>query len=403
MPQTLNKLSDADCRNAAPRSKPYRLFDGLGLYLEVAPSGSRYWRLKYRFAGREKRVALGMYPEIKLKEARELALRARRQRESGLDPSAEKRRAIRTTEALAANTFEQVALEWHAANASGWTPGHAATTVGRLKRDVFPWLGRRPITEIDAPELLQTLRRIEDRGAVETAHRIRQICDAVFAYAIATRRAPRNPASEIKGALRPVKVRHLPAVTEPRAVAQLLRAIDGYAGTFVVRCAFKLAPLLFVRPGELRQAEWTEFDLDAAEWRIPAERMKRRIPHIVPLSQQAVAILRELRAYSGQGRYVFPGGRSPRRPMSNNALTAALRRMGYDRETMTWHGFRSIATTLLNEQGWGRDAIERQLAHTESNKVRAAYHRAEHLRERRLMMQGWADYLDQLRQNLLNG
>jgi integrase len=267
----------------------------------------------------------------------------------------------------------------------------------RLEMDVFPWVGSRPVSQITAPELLSCLRRIESRGALDTAHRAHQNCSQVFRYAIATGRAERDPAADLRGALPPPAGGHFASTTEPSKIGALLRAIDGYEGTFVARCALRLAPLVFVRPGELRMAEWAEFHLDDAEWRIPAERMKARVQHIVPLSTQAVSILRDLHPFSGSGRFLFPSVRTPARPMSNNTLNAGLRRLGYTTDDQTAHGFRSMASTLLNEQGWNRDAIERQLAHGERDEVRAAYNYAQHLPERRKMMQAWADYLDGLR------
>lgn len=263
---------------------------------------------------------------------------------------------------------------------------------------MLPWLGKRPVQELEAPELLACLRRIQARGALETAHRALQTLSLVFRYGVATGRAQRDPAADLRGALPPVRVKHFAAITDPKTIGALLRDLDGYEGSFVTRCALQLAPLLFVRPGELRQAEWPEFDLDSAEWRIPAHKMKMRHAHIVPLSTQALAILRELQALTGRGRYLFPGLRTADRPMSENAVNAGLRRLGYDQTQMTGHGFRSMASTLLNEMGWHRDAIERQLAHAEKDGVRAAYNRAEHLPERRQMMQAWADYLDALKQ-----
>ncbi|MCG9033250.1 tyrosine-type recombinase/integrase [Laribacter hongkongensis] len=267
----------------------------------------------------------------------------------------------------------------------------------RFERDVFPWLGSRPVAEIDAPALLAVLRRIESRGAIETAHRAMQSAGQVFRYAIATGRAQRNPAADLVGALAPAIKQSFPTITDPTRIAELLRAIDGYQGTLPTLCALRLAPLVFVRPGELRKAEWSEIDLDGSTWIIPAERMKMREKHVVPLSKQAVAILRELHPLTGDGRYVFPGARTNGRPMSENTINAALRRLGYDKDTMTGHGFRHMASTLLNEQGWNRDAIERQMAHAERNQVRAVYNYAEYLPERRKMMQAWSDYLDALK------
>ena len=265
-----------------------------------------------------------------------------------------------------------------------------------MEKDIFPWIGNRPIKDITAPELLATLRRMESRGALELAHRMREYCGMVFRYAVATGKAERDPSGDLRGALAPVKTKHHASVTDPKKIGELLRAIDGYTGSFMTKCALQLAPLVFVRPGELRTAEWAEFDLDAAEWRIPGEKMKMRDKHIVPLSKQAVEILRSIHPLTGSGRYVFPSVRTTARPMSENTVNAALRRLGYEKNEMTGHGFRSMASTLLHEQGWPHEAIERQLAHAERNKVSAAYNYAEHLPKRREMMQAWADYLGRL-------
>ena len=389
-------LTEIAVRNAKARAKPVRLFDSGGLYLEIAPSGGKWWRFKYRFTEKEKRLSLGVYPEVSLKAARAKRDEARRLLADGIDPS-EHRQQSKSALAKGANSFETVAREWFAKFSENWVDTHSTKIIRRLERDLFPWLGARPINSITAPELLSALRRIESRGALETAHRAMQNCGQVFRYAVATGCAERDPTGDLRGALPPVKEKHHASIRDPKAIGALLRAIDGYEGSLVTKCALRLAPLLFVRPGELRKAEWTEFNLDAAEWRIPAERMKMREQHIVPLSTQAVAILRELHALTGARRYVFPGARSSSRPMSENTVNAGLRRLGYAKDEMTGHGFRSIASTLLNEQGWHRDAIERQLAHAERDNVRAAYNFAEHLPERRKMMQAWADYLDGLK------
>lgn len=386
-------LTDTAVRNAKPGLKTARLFDGGGLYLEVAPSGGKWWRLKYRFAGKEKRVSLGVYPEIPIKDARARRDEARRQLANGIDPSAQRQAAKHATQANAGNSFEAIAREWFDKFSPGWVESHSSKILRRFERDVFPWLGARPITDITAPELLAALRRIESRGAVETAHRASQNCGQVFRYAVATGRAQRDPTGDLRGALAPTLEKHHASITDPKAIGALLRSIEGYEGSFVTKCALRLAPLVFVRPGELRKAEWTEFDLDAAEWRIPAERMKMRAPHIVPLSAQAVEVLRELQPLTGRSRYVFTGARTDSRPMSENTVNAALRRLGYASDQMTGHGFRSMASTLLNEAGWNRDAIERQLAHAERDNVRAAYNYAEHLPERKKMMQAWAEIL----------
>ncbi|MEO5334971.1 MAG: tyrosine-type recombinase/integrase, partial [Magnetococcus sp. YQC-5] len=314
----------------------------------------------------------------------------------GIDPG-EHRKITKTMAAnRTENSFEAVAREWFAKFSPTWAETHASKIIRRLEVDVFPWLGGRPVNEITALELLTVLRRIEGRGALDTAHRAKQNCGQVFRYAVATGRAENDPSVALRGALPPPKEGHFSSITDPSAIGELLRAIDGYAGSYVSRAALRLAPLVFVRPGELRQAEWVEIDLSTATWTIPGERMKAREKHVVPLSTQAVAILRELHPLTGHGRYVFPGARSDDRPMSENTVLAALRRLGYEVGMMTGHGFRSMASTILNEQGWHRDAIERQLAHAERDSVRAAYNYAEHMPERRRMMQSWADYLDQL-------
>ncbi|WP_243311515.1 tyrosine-type recombinase/integrase [Fundidesulfovibrio agrisoli] len=389
---TKSYLTDIAVKNAKPGPKPYKMADERGLVLEVRPNGGKWWRLRYRFEGKEKMLSLGVYPDVALKEARERRDEARKLLANGVDPS-QARKDGKALEAEQADTFEAVAREWHARIASSWTERTAKTNISRLELDVFPFLGRRQIKEISASELLAVLRRVESRGAEETARRLRTLCGQVFRYAVATGRCERDPASDLRGALSKGKPKNFASITDPREVAALLRAIDGYSGTPETQAALKLAPLTFVRPGELRRAEWSEFDLEAAEWRIPAEKMKMREAHIVPLSKQAVAILRELQPLTGRGRYCFPSGRTQDRPMSENTINAALRRLGYSKEEMTGHGFRAMASTLLHEQGWPSDVIERQLAHAERNKVKAAYNRAGHLPERRKMMQAWAEFL----------
>jgi integrase len=396
-------LSDTQIKKAKPESKPYKMFDGGGLYVEVAPSGGKLWRLKYRFERKEKRLSFGKYPEVSLKMARDRAFEARQRLAEGIDPGVV-RKAIKAV-ASGEDTFEFIARECLAHKAGKRTPEYAARVLIRLEQNVFPWLGARPIKEIRAPELLSVIRRIEARGAVETAHRILQSCGQVFRFAIASGKAESDLSSDLRGALTSRKAVHLASIKDPRKVGQLLRDIDGYSGYYVVKSALRLAPLVFVRPGELRAAQWSEIDLDKGEWRIPAERMKMKMQHIVPLSRQAVDILRELEPYTNKPlvgkpdapRYVFPAPQSRTRNMSENGVLSALRRMGYSKEEMTGHGFRSMASTLLHELGWGHQVIERQLAHTEPNAVSAAYNFAEHLPERRRMMQAWADYLDGLK------
>lgn len=389
-------LTDVVVRKAMPSGKPYRLTDEKGMYLEVSITGARYWRLKYRYLGKEKRLALGVYPEVSLKDARAKRDAARKLIADGIDPSAQKKAAKVSAVADATNSFETTSREWFDKQKATWVTGHSDKIIRRLERDVFPWIGKRPIADITAPELLAVLRRVETRGAIETAHRTHQNCGQIFRYAIATGRAERDPSVDLRGALVPAKGTHHASITDPKKIGSLLVAMRGYEGALITKCALKLAPLLFVRPGELRKAEWNEFDLTVAEWRIPAEKMKMRALHIVPLASQAVAVLQELAPLTGKDKYVFPGARSKERPMSENTVNAALRRIGYGTDDMTGHGFRSMASTLLNEQGWNRDAIERQLAHAEQNSIRAAYNYAEHLPERKKMMQVWADYLDKL-------
>lgn len=388
-------LTDTAVRNAKPGEKSIRLFDGGGLYLEVAPSGGKWWRLKYRHGGKEKRLSLGVYPDVSLKDARARRDEARKLLADGVDPS-ENRKATKAAKVeRAANSFEVIAREWFAKKSPGWAESNSDKIMQRLEKDAFPWLGSRPIAEITPPELLKTLRRIEERGAIETAHRVRNYCGQIFRYAIATGRVERDPSADLRGALpAPVK-EHRAAITDPKKIGELLRAMDDYQGQFVTKCALCIAPLVFVRPGELRKAEWAEFDLDKAEWNIPAERMKMREPHLVPLSTQAVAILQDLHALTGGGKYVFPGARTNGRPMSDNAILAALRRMGFAKDEMSGHGFRAMARTILDEVLQVRpDYIEHQLAHAVRDPNGRAYNRTAHLAERRKMMQLWADYLD---------
>jgi integrase len=384
-------LTDSLVRTAKPKARPYKLKDGGGLYLLVTPGDTRQWRLRYTFGGQESMIALGTYPATSLKAARQKRAEMRTAIEAGRNPAAEKR-ALRTSNA---NTFEVVAREWLAKQP--FTPKTYAKARWTFEDLLFPFIGTRPVAALTAPELLEVFRRLERRGKIETAHRSKQRVGQVIRYGIATGRAERDPTADLRGALAPVKVQNRAALTNPRDIAQLLRAIDGYRGHYSVEAAFRLAPLVFVRPGELRGAEWTEIDLDAAEWRIAAHRTKMRRQHIVPLANQAVTMLRDLHPLSGRGRYVFPSPRTFTRPLSDNAITSALRRIGYTGEQMSWHGFRAMASTMLNEKGLPPDVIELQLAHEERNEVRAAYNRAQRLEERRKMMQFWADYLDELR------
>lgn len=389
-------LTDTAIRNAKPTEKAQKLFDGGGLYLEVAPSGGKWWRLKYRFGGKEKRISLGVYPDVGLKEARERRDEARKLLANDIDPGENRKVQKAAKVERTANSFEAIAREWFAKHSPGWATSHADKIIQRLEKDVFPWLGGRPIAEINAPELLTVLRRIEARGALDTAHRAQQNCGQIFRYAVATGRAERDPSADLRGALPPARHENFASITEPARVGELLRAIDAFRGTFIVRCALLLAPMLFVRPGELRKAEWAGFDLDKAEWRYLVTKTKTE--HSVPLASQAVAILRELHALTGHGRYVFPG-RDPQKAMSEAAVNAALRRMGYDTKTeITGHGFRAMARTILHEElHFKPEVIEHQLAHKVPDALGTAYNRTKFLKERRAMMQQWADYLDTLK------
>jgi integrase len=392
-------LTDTSIKNAKPQNKAKRHFDAGGLYLEVSPQGGKWWRLKYRFNGKEKRLSLGVYPEVSLKEARSHRDESRKMLSAGIDPSANRKAMTSARSERAANSFEVVTREWFSKYSPSWAPNHALRLIRLFERDIFPWIGGRPIGEVFAPELLNVLRRIESRGALDTAHRARNNCGQVFRYGVATGRCGRDPSSDLRGALPPVKGGHFAASTEPRRVAEILRAMDGYEGMLVVSSALRLAPLLFVRPGELRTAEWKDIDLHAAEWRYTVS--KTKTPHIVPLSAQAMVILEELYPLTGNGRYVFPGARSSQRPMSDNAVLAAMRRMGISKEEMTGHGFRAVARTILDEVlGFRPDFIEHQLAHSVRDPNGRAYNRTAHLAERRKMMQKWADYLDELKRNM---
>ncbi|MGH8078704.1 MAG: tyrosine-type recombinase/integrase, partial [Lysobacter sp.] len=359
-----------------------------------------WWRLDYRRPVTKQRntLSFGTYPDTGLADARAKRDEARKLLAAGVDPGEHRKAARAASEERAGNSFEVVAREWFAKQKTKWVKGHADKIMLRLENDVFPWLGSKAIADVTAKELLHTINRIADRGAVESAHRALQNCGQVFRYAIVTGRAERNPAADLRGALPTVKPTHHAAITDPDKVGGLLRAIDVYVGTFVTKCALRLAPLVFVRPGELRQAEWAEVELDDAAWNIPGEKMKMGEPHLVPLSEQAVAILCELQPLTGRGKYVFPSARSPKRPMSNNAVLSALRRMGFDKDEMSGHGFRAMARTILDETLHFRpDYIEHQLAHAVRDPNGRAYNRTAHLAERRKMMQAWADYLDTLK------
>ncbi len=391
-------LSDVVCRTSKPREKPFKLSDGGGLYLLVETNGSRLWRHAYRFDGKQKLVALGAYPSVALSDARAGRDANKALLAKGIDPSAQRKIDRGAARIARSNTFRIVADElldkFKAEGDDPKTLEKKKWLLGFVNAE----LGDRPVAEIKAPELLDVLRQIERRGRYDTARRVRSLSGRVFKFAIATSRAVRDPSTDLAGALISPKVQHRAAITEPKAVGALLRAIDGFDGQPATKAALQLAPLVFVRPGELRNAEWTEFDLRAAVWSIPAAKMKMDRPHRVPLSPQALTIIRDLQSITGGCRYLFPQVRSWHRPISDGTLNAALRRLGYDKSEMTAHGFRSTASTLLNESGkWHRDAIERQLAHQEQDEVRGAYNHAEFWEERVRMMKWWGNYLDQLR------
>ncbi len=386
-------LTDVAARNAKFSDKPYKISDSSGLYLLVKPTG-KYWRMNYRFAGKQKTLAIGVYPAVSLVDARKKRDEARELLAKDADPSLAKAINKQVAQYATENTFKAIALEWHAKNTGTWAATTAANIKRYLEKDIFPWLGNRIIKDIAAPDLLAVLRKIESRGAHEKAQRCREYAGRVFRYAIATGRAERDPSGDLRGALTSVKVKHHASITDPKVIGGLLRSIKGFSGSYITKCALQLAPLVFVRPSELRHAEWLEIDFDKPEWRIPGHKMKMNEPHIIPLSNQAIEILQSIYPLTGQGKYVFPSIRSTIRPMSENTINAALRRMGYEKNEMTGHGFRSMASTLLHEHGWPHEAIERQLAHAERNKVVAAYNYAEHLTKRREMMGWWADHLD---------
>jgi len=401
MPRLTEKpLTDIEVKKAKfdPSKKITKLSDGGGLYLLVAPTGSKLWRFQYRFGDKQKMLAFGSYPSLSLAEARQRRDDAKKLLANGVDPGEFKKIHKASQTALIENSFESVAREWHLKSSGSWSEVHAKTLLDRLEKDVFPYLGPRAIADIKPIEFLATVRRIESRGALDTAHRVLNSCSQILRYAVATCRAESDCTRDLRGALPAVKFGHRAALTDPKAVAGLLRAIEGFAGSFVVKCALQLAPVLFVRPGELRGMEWTELDLDANEWNIPAERMKMKLPHLVPLPSQAVAILKDLHPLTGHSKYVFPSLRTPLRCISENTINAGLRRLGFAKEEITGHGFRATARTMLHEiLGFTPDAIEAQLAHAVPDRLGRAYNRTTHLEERRKMMQVWADYLDGLK------
>ncbi|WP_374387434.1 tyrosine-type recombinase/integrase [Sandaracinobacter sp.] len=394
-------LTDIAIRNAKPGDKPFKLTDGAGMFLLVTPAGGKLWRLKYRIEGREKLLALGAYPEVGLGEARRRREEARELIAIGKDPSREKQRDKVRARIQSADTFKAICDEYcqkrRRDGVKGWSPATAIRSEYLLSL-VCGSIGKLPIGEIEPADVLTAIRRIEGKGKLESARRSLQLTGAVFRYAVATARLASDPTRDLRGALTAPTVTHYGAITDAKQVGGLLRAIDDYEGGGITKLALQIAPHVFVRPGELRHAEWGEFDLDGALWIIPAGKMKMRKAHHVPLSRQAVALFRDLHAITGPDGFVFPSVRTRARPMSENTLNAGLRRLGYSTEEMTAHGFRAMASTLLNESGkWHPDAIERALAHGDTDKVRAAYHRGAHWNERVDMAQWWSDYLDTLR------
>ena len=388
-------LTDTTIRNAKPKESPYKLTDGDGMFMLVHPNGSKYWRLKYRILGKEKLLALGKYPEITLIKAREERGKARKLIASGIDPSLKKQENKQLAILEIENNFESLARSWHDANINKWTKEHAEKVIYRLEKNIFTYIGNRPIKEIKPAELLVVIKKIEDRGATELSHRILQNCILIFRYAIATGRAEYNPAADLQGALKTHKAKNYPAITV-KEVPELLRRLKIEETSLQNKIAVKLLLFTFVRQGEMRKSLWEHVDWEAKEWRIPKENTKMRERHIVPLADQVIALLKELQQIKGDNKYLFPSQHFQKHPiMSENTICSLLKRMGY-KDKMVGHGFRSTASTALNEMGFRSDVIERQLAHSERNKVRAAYNRAEYLAERREMMQKWADYLDTL-------
>lgn len=392
------KLKAVQVKQAKPREKPYKLSDGKGLYLLIQPSGAKYWRLKYRFGGKEKVLALGVYPESSLTQARMACEDARRNLANDIDPGLKRRIAKITQHQAAANTFKAVALEWFGQKMGNKSFSHSDRTRRLLENDLYPQLGHRPINDIEPPELLAVLRKVESRGAVDMAHRAKQTAGLVFRYAVATGRAERDPSADLTGALKDRKKKHYAAISDPKAVGPLLVAIDGFQGTPVVKTALQLSPILFQRPGEIRHMEWAEINWEASRWDIPASKMKMGADHIVPLPTQAKTLLEELQRLTGRGKYVFPSARGGSRPLSDNGVRTALRTLGYDNDTMTPHGFRAMARTILDEVlNYRVDWIEHQLAHAVRDANGRAYNRTAHLEGRKEMMQGWADYLEKLK------
>lgn len=393
-------LSDAKVKaiTVPLNKKQLKLSDGGGLYLLVKEAG-KYWKMAYRFGLKQKTLSIGVYPKVSLKEARAKRNEAHKLLDQNIDPSQykkkERRKAVVESQAA---TFEGVVRELLAKNKSKWSKAYAKSTQSRLERHVLPWLGSMRLIDIEPPDVLAVIQRAESYGKIEMAHRLKMLCGQVFRYGVATGRIKSDPSRDLQGALAPIVTTHRATITDPKKVGGLMRAIAAFEGTLVVKCALQMTPYVFTRPGELRHAEWEEIDFEKSEWRIPAEKMKMRSVHIVPLSNQVMAVLKELQPLTGNGKYVFPSIRNMSRPMSENTINVALRRLGYEKHEICAHGFRAMASTMLHEQGWNTDVIERQLAHKEGNAIKGAYNHARHLPERVRMMQVWADYLDELRE-----
>ena len=394
----MHNLKAAAVKQAKPKARIYKIFDGGGLHIKVNPSGAKYWHYDYRYMGMRRTLALGVYPQVSLKEARKRHLDARNLLDQGIDPLRQKQANKQTLQDARSDSFETIAIEWFETKMQNKSEGHKKRTLSVLKNDFFPVLGKQPISDISAPELLSALKRIKARGAIEMAHRAKRIAGWVFGYAIVTGRAERDPSKDLDGALQNPIRKHLAAITTPSEVAKLMVAIDGYAGSQVVKAALQMSPILFQRPGEIRSMQWKEINWEQKRWEIPAEKMKMSRPHIVPLSKQALAILMDLKPYTGKGSYVFPSPRGNSRYLSDNAIRMAIRTLGYDKETMSAHGFRAMARTLLDEVlGYRVDWIEHQLAHAVRDPNGRAYNRTAHMEGRTEMMQAWADYLDKLK------
>ena len=390
-------LSNTAIINAKAEQKRYKLHDKDGLFLQVNPNGSKWWRLKYRFEGKEKSISLGVYPHISLSQARERKDAAKKLLAIGINPSENRKEAKALTKLNTENSFEAVAREWWQSHMTNKAESHKEKVIRRFELYLFPWIGKKPIATITAPQILETIKRIEKQNKLETAHRTLQTAGQVFRYAVQTGRAVRDVTADLKGALPATTVKHMAAFTEPKDVADLLRAFDAFNGTLTVQCAIKLAPLVFVRPSELRMARWADIDLENGTWQYLVS--KTKTDHLVPLSNQALNILREIYPLSGHGEYVFQGGHSPLKPMSESAVNAALKRMGYDtQKDITGHGFRAMARTILHERlNIDPAIIEHQLAHKVPDTLGAAYNRTKFIEQRKIMMQAWADYLDELK------